>query len=130
MSAWDGLDRRRFPRVYYPCLVTVRRSEEEHDVFLTHTENIGIGGICVTLKKEVKLFSPVDLEIDLLDTEEHVRCEGKVVWSVRRKSEEKTKPLFYDIGIEFDKLDDGDQQRLDIIVQRLIKQGHKVPEKH
>lgn len=128
MTSWDGLDRRRFPRVYYPCLVTIRHSETEADVFLTHTENIGIGGVCVILKKGLKIFSAVDLEVDLLDTEEHIKCQGRVVWSVRRRSDEKKKPLFYDIGIEFNSLPQLDQNRLNTIVQRLVKQGHKVAE--
>jgi len=130
MTMWSGLDRRRFPRVYYPCLVTIRNMGVDADIFLTHTENIGVGGVCLTLKKNVKIFSKVTLEVDLLDTEEHVKCEGKVVWSVRRSSEDKKKPLFYDVGVEFADLNEKDEQRLTTIVHRLIKHGQKVPENH
>jgi Tfp pilus assembly protein PilZ len=108
--------------------VTIRHSETEADVFLTHTENIGIGGVCVILKRGLKIFSSVALEVDLLDTEEHIKCDGRVVWSVRRRSDEKKKPLFYDIGIEFNALPQENQNRLNTIVQRLVKQGHKVAE--
>ena len=99
--AWEGLDRRKFPRVMYPCLVKVISSAGTHDAILTHTENIGLGGLCITLKNEIKMFSAVDLEVDLLDLSEHIKPKGKVVWSVRRKSIEKVKPLFYDTGVEF-----------------------------
>lgn len=122
MGRWDGLNRRKFPRVNYPCLVIVRNDDsKEKDVILTHTENIGIGGICVILKTNVKIFSPVEIELDLLDLSNHIRCEGKVVWSVRRKNDEKKKPLFYDIGIEFQGISKKDQERINDIVNRLVR---------
>ena len=126
MSPWDGINRRKFPRVSYPCLVTIRHQQDEKDVFLTHTENVGIGGVCVILKKGVKIFSPVEVELDLLDLEHHIKCPGKVVWSIRRKNTEELKPLFYDIGIEFDGLSDQDRKRLEVIIQRLNKAGKAV----
>ena len=55
MSNWDGFNRRKFPRVNYPCLVVLNvRIEETESVILSHTENIGIGGVCVILKQNVK----------------------------------------------------------------------------
>lgn len=128
MSPWDGLNRRRFPRVNYPCQVIVRNESAERDVILAHTENIGIGGIGAILKKSIAMFSPVEVEIDLLDFEDHIKCHGKVVWSVRRKSSEENKPLFYDIGIEFVDISDRDRERMEAAVQRLVKQGRTVPE--
>ena len=121
MSSWDGLDRRKFPRVNYPCLVVIRHEGEEKEVLLTHTENVGIGGVCVILKRNIKMFCPVELELDLLDLGNHIKCQGKVVWNVQRKSEEPTKPSFYDIGIEFVNITSGEQTRLEDIVSRLIK---------
>ena len=121
MTAWDGMNRRKFPRVIYPCLITLRQDMGEMDVILTHTENIGIGGVGVIVKKSLKMFAPVELEIDLLDTEDHVKCHGKIVWSIRRKNDEKVKPLFYDIGIEFNNINPKDQQRLDQVIRRLAK---------
>ena len=121
MGKWDGLDRRRFPRVVYPCLVVIRNSQEEKDVILTHTENVGIGGVCVILKKNVKIFTPVELELDLLDLGQHIKCKGRVVWNIQRKGEEKKKPLFYDLGIEFDNLDKKEHERLQEIVSRLAQ---------
>ncbi len=121
--AWEGLDRRKFPRVMYPCLVKVISSAGTHDAILTHTENIGLGGLCITLKNEIKMFSAVDLEVDLLDLSEHIKPKGKVVWSVRRKSIEKVKPLFYDTGVEFTEISQRDQNRLRGNLQRLIDGG-------
>lgn len=130
MNSWDGLNRRKFPRVSYPCQVVIRNDKDEKDAILTHTENIGVGGVCVIFRKGLSLFSPVEVELDLLDLEEHVKCRGKVVWSVRRKSTEQNKPLFYDIGIEFVDAGEKDIERIEATVQRLVKQGKTVPEPH
>lgn len=124
MSKWDGLNRRKFPRVVYPCLVVIQNNEEK-DIILTHTENIGIGGVAVILKQNLKIFSHVELELDLLDLGNHIKCQGKVVWNVQRKSDAKNKPLFYDIGIEFEELENQEQARLESIVKRLVKNAEQ-----
>ncbi len=122
MSPWEGLNRRRFPRVNYPCLVTVWvDSEGEKETFLTHTENIGIGGVCLTANKRFKLFSPIDIELDLLDMEDHLRCKGKVVWLVQRKDPDPRRPMLFDLGIEFEDIGEEEQRRISKIVQHLQK---------
>ena len=121
MSAWDGLNRRKFPRLKYPCQVVVRAEHDQKDALLAHTENVGTGGICVIIKKNLKMFAPVDIELDLLDFDEHVKCQGKVVWSVQRRSSEVQKPLFYDIGIEFVNLTEKDLRRIEAVTQHLAK---------
>ncbi|MFH1360194.1 MAG: PilZ domain-containing protein [Candidatus Omnitrophota bacterium] len=125
MNAWDGMNRRKFPRANYPCLVIIRHSHAGPEALLTHTENIGIGGVCVILKRNLKLFMPVELEIDLLDTTTHIKCEGKVVWSVKRSSAEEKKPSFYDTGIEFGDIPEVDEERVQDVVDRLMKQEKK-----
>ena len=129
MGRWEGLDRRKFPRVKYPCLVVLRHGsgESEKEVILTHTENLGMGGVCVILKQNVKMFSPVEIELDLLDLGAHIKCNGKVVWNVRRKMEDTVKPLYYDIGIEFVDLDKKENARLEEIVTRFVKAGIEAP---
>jgi len=121
--AWEGMDRRKFPRVMYPCMVKVISADGTYEPVLTHTENIGLGGLCVTLKSGIKLFTPVEMEIDLLDLDEHIVPKGKVVWNVRRKSIEEIKPMFYDIGVEFTEISKQDQERLRANLQRLIDKG-------
>lgn len=123
MVAWDGLNRRKFPRVSYPCLIKINATDE---TVLTHTENLGIGGVCVVIKKDVKPFAQVFIEVDMLDTGDHIKCAGRVVWNVRRKAIEEDKPLFYDIGIEFVDLPDEDRDRIDLVVKRLLKLGKGV----
>ena len=125
MGNWEGLNRRQFPRVNYPCLVVIRNGDEPGDeksnTILTHTDNVGVGGICVVLKQSVKMFSSVELELDLLDLGDHIQCNGKVVWNVKRQNENADKPNFYDIGIEFSDISKSDQGRLEKIISRLVK---------
>jgi len=120
---WEGMDRRQFPRVMYPCMVKVISSDGTQEAILTHTENIGLGGICVILKKEIKLFTSAEIEIELLDIDEHINSKGKVVWNVRRKSVEKIKPMFYDTGIEFTEIHKRDQDRLRETLRLLVDKG-------
>ena len=77
----------------------------------------------MTLKNGIDLFTPIEMEVDLLDLNEHIFPKGKVVWNVRRKSIEKIKPMFYDIGIEFTEMIKRDQERLRANLQILIEKG-------
>ena len=90
---------------------------------MTHTENVGIGGACVIIKKEVKLFTDVEVEIDLLDTADHIKSKAKVVWVVRRKSIEDVKPMFYDIGVEFSEMSPKNKEHLKKTIELIIKNG-------
>ncbi|MDP2940582.1 MAG: PilZ domain-containing protein [Candidatus Omnitrophota bacterium] len=126
--SWDGMNRRKFPRENYPCLLIVRKNHAAPEAMLTHTENIGIGGVCVILKKDLKMFAPLELEIDLLDTQRHIKCEGKIVWVVKRRDDATTKPSFYDTGIEFVNLSKEDEKRINFIVARLMKLGYREEE--
>ena len=123
---WDGLNRRKFPRVMCPCLIKLAEKENGDGVILTHTENIGIGGVCVISKKNIKNFSALEVEIDLLDAGEHLYCHGRVVWNIRRKNTEEKKPLFYDLGIEFVGISQRDAKRLEDFIQHHIKSGAKI----
>jgi len=128
MTAWEGMDRRKFPRANYPCLVIIRKDHMTPEALLTHTENIGVGGVGVIIRRDLKLFENIELELDLLDMQSHIKCNGKIVWVVRRKEEEKIKPLFYDIGIEFVNLPEKDRKRIEFIVNRLIALESQKPE--
>jgi Tfp pilus assembly protein PilZ len=123
---WDGLNRRKFPRVIYPCLIKLSAAGDAVENLLTHTENIGTGGICIITKKEIKLFTDVHIEIDLLDTDDHIKAAGKVVWVVRRKAIEDVKPMFYDIGVEFADMTAKHKEHLRITLERIIKNGATV----
>lgn len=128
MTNWEGMNRRKFPRANYPCLVIIRRDHVAPEAILTHTENIGVGGVGVIVRRELKLFDSIELELDLLDMQPHIKCEGKIVWVVRRRESAETKPLFFDVGIEFSSLSDKDRKRVEFIVNRLISLESKKTE--
>jgi len=124
MTKWQGSNKRQFPRVKYPCLIVIRNGNDDDDknnTVLTHTDNVGVGGVCVALKQIVKMFSVVDIELDLLDLGNHICCKGKVVWNVESKESGKTASRLYDLGIEFIDIKDEDQLRLQKVIKRLAK---------
>jgi hypothetical protein len=127
MSQWDGFNRRKFPRVNYPSLIVIKSTDAEPELILTHTENVGVGGVCLIVKNDIPLFTEVEVEIDLLDLGSHIRCLGRVVWNIQRKAEDNKKPLFFDIGIEFQGLPSEEYQRLQEIVDRLVKLRKETP---
>jgi len=119
---WQGMDRRRFPRAHYRCKIIVvhRRHKEKLSTF---TENIGLGGVCVVLSKELDKFSEAELLIYLEDGQMPLDCVGRIVWVVRREFAEPNKAIEYDTGIEFLQLKDNDKLRVERIVQECLKQG-------
>jgi Tfp pilus assembly protein PilZ len=126
MVGWEGLNRRQFPRINYPCLIVIRNGgdedeDERNNTILTHTDNVGVGGVCVSLKQNLKMFSLVMLELDLLDLGDHISCNGKVVWNVQQQGEFENKSQLYDVGIEFLDIQEKDRVRLKNVVERLVK---------
>lgn len=110
---WQGVDRREFPRADYPCKIEVFQKGQKSS-FSTHTENIGVGGVCVVLEKELEKFSPVGLSLYLEDGQEAVECDARVVWVVRREN-------LFDVGIEFLDIKTKDVLRIERIVQECLK---------
>ncbi len=122
MEKWQGLNKRQFPRIKYPCLIVIRNSDDgKNETVLTHTDNVGVGGVCIALKQTVKMFSIVEIELDLLDLGDHICCKGKVVWNVEKKNDDKNEPRVFDVGIEFADIKEEDQLRLREVIARLVK---------
>jgi len=116
---WSGINRRKFPRANYPCKITVKRKDHP-DSLSTHTENIGIGGICVMLPKDLGIFAPVEIKLDLLDNSPSIECDGAIVWIVTKKQEKD--PASYDTGIEFTNLKRKDSDRIINVIDRVLKE--------
>ena len=119
---WQGIDRRRFPRASYKCMVTVRQKGSTK-TFRTQTENLGAGGVCVVLDRRLEIFSNTDLIITLENGTPPVKCMGTVVWTVKRRDPKKTKPQLYDIGIEFANIVPEDRVKIDKLVESLIEKS-------
>ncbi|KPK38946.1 MAG: hypothetical protein AMJ78_09245 [Omnitrophica WOR_2 bacterium SM23_29] len=117
---WSGIDKRRFRRVSFECVITVKKRGTSL-VFQTHTENASGGGICVILEKELFKYTSVELELSLPDDFPPVRCQGTVVWSIKRAEYVQKKPSQYDTGIEFVDLFEEDKARIEHIVNELLE---------
>ncbi|MFH1854235.1 MAG: PilZ domain-containing protein [Candidatus Omnitrophota bacterium] len=113
---WSGINRRKFPRANYPCIITVKRKDQS-DSISTTTENIGVGGICVMLPKDLGIFAPVEIQLDILDSQPLIKCDGAIVWIVAKKTDEDK---IYDTGIEFTNLQRKDTMRINDVVEKVL----------
>ncbi|NTV30019.1 MAG: PilZ domain-containing protein [Candidatus Omnitrophica bacterium] len=105
----------------FPCLIKIVHKDGAPSTLLTHTENVSLGGVCVIVRRHLEMFMPISVEMDLLDCEDTLVCNGKVVWTVRRKATEEFKPSFYDTGIEFTDMDESGKARLEKMIVHLLK---------
>lgn len=116
---WDGMNRRRFPRANYPCLIKITR-KKPYSSISARTENIGHGGICVILKKDLGRFTPLDLELKLPDGKPPLETIARTVWVVKGHFPGEKPPKRYDTGIEFLELKDDDKERVDHIIEEIL----------
>jgi len=115
---WSGMNRRKFPRASYKCLITLIRKDEKASIYSTYTDNIGMGGISTQLKNEIDLFKSVRLELSLDDGGGTIMCEGVIVWVVKKTDAKKS--VIYDTGVEFIDIKEADRERIGKIVEKLV----------
>ncbi|MFH1791476.1 MAG: PilZ domain-containing protein [Candidatus Omnitrophota bacterium] len=118
---WDGINRRKFPRANYACRIHIRQKAVPQTI-ITQTENIGAGGICVMIERDLGLFQDVELELDLDDNMPAIKCLGTVVWVVKKRAAGDS-GLAYDTGIEFAKISEKDITRILSVVEDILKKG-------
>ena len=82
---WDGFNRRKFPRLHYPCEITVHLDTQPKPIH-TITDNIGAEGIGVSLKKEYERFSKCHVKLQLDDSLPVIESKGHIVWSIKTKA--------------------------------------------
>ena len=116
---WDGVDRRKFVRAEYPCLIKVCKNAPPTKAILTHTEDISVGGIRAIIAKKIEVMSEVDLEIDLMDTLPTIISKG-IIKRIDPIPQAAGKPGRYDIGIKFAALHDDDRRRIERITEHLL----------
>jgi hypothetical protein len=119
MMMWEGIDQRRFPRVNYKCLIRMSKGDQE-EVIDTFTENIGAGGICVTLDQDLGLFETVSLELFLGESDEPIACDGTIVWVVKSHPVNKWEAPKFDTGVEFININEDDRQKVFALVESLL----------
>ena len=121
MMMWEGINKRKFPRVNYKCLIRISKDRQEEEVIDTYTENIGAGGICVTLERGYDLFEKVSLEVHLGEDAEPVRCSGAIVWAIKSHPVHKWEKARFDTGIEFVDIKDDDRERISRLVDDIMQ---------
>lgn len=112
---WGGFEARKFPRVKTDCKIYIQNAEGGKSVQAT-TENIGIGGVCIILERPLEKFSSIQLDLDLGDGGDKLRCDGRVIWTVPSRDFATSKES-HDTGIEFLNLSESSRQR----IVRLVK---------
>ncbi|KJJ83412.1 Type IV pilus assembly PilZ domain protein [Candidatus Omnitrophus magneticus] len=117
---WNGLDNRKFPRVTHSCKISISKKEGE-DIVNAVTENIGVGGICAVLDKSVEVFDTVKILLEINEKEPPIKCDGLIVWAVKRQKGVASSLYEYDAGIEFKNISSIDSARLSKLIEKLIK---------
>jgi c-di-GMP-binding flagellar brake protein YcgR len=107
---WEGIEKRTRARAEYPCKVIVLRADLRQ-TFSTHTKNIGVGGMCVVLPKELPKFCPVEILLYLKDGKGSLLCKGRILWTLQRK-------LSVDTGVEFIDISEADRLRIERVIQK------------
>ena len=113
-------ERRRFPRVTYPCKILVATDREKEE-FSLHTENISSGGARIILQKEPEINQQVD--VDIIIGKKHIKTKGRIVWSIDIKTPESGGPDLFDVGIEFTQLTVDDREFLAKLIDQLMAEG-------
>jgi c-di-GMP-binding flagellar brake protein YcgR len=113
---WDGMNNRKFPRAKCRCTIKLFQTAGGEPIS-AFTENIGAGGICLILDKGLDVFAPVELELSLPTLKDPLRCNGSVVWVVRKQCAKDT--FVYDTGIEFSDMKPSDKAQLKEFVEKV-----------
>lgn len=123
-SMWNGINRRKFPRANYQCLIAIKKRLTSK-IISTQTENIGAGGICVIIKDDLGLFQGVDLELTLDDSKPPIKCGGTIVWVVRKSDPKQKGVHLFDTGIEFIDIRPEDRERITNVVEEILKKSRR-----
>ncbi|MFH1837434.1 MAG: PilZ domain-containing protein [Candidatus Omnitrophota bacterium] len=113
------MNSRKFPRINYKCRIKVQKNGKEERME-TFTENIGQGGICVSLPADIGIFEEVTLEMFLGEEKGIIQCLGKVVWVVKGHPANREDTVMYDTGIEFVDLVKQDKEKVEALIEDLL----------
>ncbi|UCB57203.1 MAG: PilZ domain-containing protein [Candidatus Omnitrophota bacterium] len=85
------------------------------------SKNVGAGGLCLTLKEQLKVDSPLQLEIKIPDLKEPIRALGRVVWQKPAKTSGAQPTVHFDTGIEFIGISNFDRFNINRYVKEQIE---------
>jgi hypothetical protein len=107
-------NKRKYPRANCPCQLTLWMADGSNETILANTSNIGIGGLCVYLNQGVSVGTKVDIQLNFTNSTTPFRCGGSVVRSIPESEK------FYNIGIQFEPLNELKRSFLDGIISELV----------
>jgi len=108
------IEKRQFPRITLICKISVVFGERLL-VFISHTENMGVGGIRVILGEKLHISTEVEVELFLPERENPLKCKGQIIW-VKELNPTRIKPCLFDTGIKFVGMSSSEQELLKKIV--------------
>ncbi len=114
--AWDGAEKRNFIRANFPCKIIIYTPLEH--VLISHTENIGAGGVRVIIEESLDISSFVGLEVFLSGTQ--IICKGRIVWVVKKVGSKKEETDIWDTGVEFYEIAERDRKVVENFVKAAI----------
>ncbi|NQT28733.1 MAG: PilZ domain-containing protein [Candidatus Omnitrophica bacterium] len=113
---WNGVEIRNFIRANFPCKITIHTPSDH--VLISHTENIGAGGVRVIIGEYLDISSLVGLEVFLGGAQ--IICKGRIVWVVEKSGSEKREANIWDTGIEFYDIAERDRKVVESFVNTVI----------
>ena len=115
---WDGFNKRKFPRVRLRCEVAIRSLDAAPPI-VTSTENVGAGGVCIILERELERFDTCRVRLEISEKMPPIECQGRIVWVVPTR-ELKSRKTRFDTGIEFVGLESEASERLKKLIQSQV----------
>jgi hypothetical protein len=101
MVSYEGPERRKHQRIMARFVVSYRIMDEQNNLDITQTKNMGLGGMLLTTNRSFALGTNLALEIRLPFDPNPIMMIGRVV-----ESREVTKDLIYDTRIAFLAIDE------------------------
>lgn len=114
---YQGIEKRRFVRAKFPCIITIHTLHEH--VITTYTENISAGGVRVIIEEKLELSSTVGLEIQI--NKNIIACKGRIVWVVDKESPYKKGIIYHDTGIEFYEIKETDRRIISDAIEEILR---------
>ena len=113
--------KRQYPRVNYPCAITVWRQDGSEEVVMANTANLGGGGMCVYFNEALAVGTILEIKIENFFEGGALKCRGKVLRCRADVSTTISRQKFYELGIEFLEIDDAQRYYLVGFVERLME---------
>lgn len=115
-------DRRKYPRLKdgVKAIYKPMGEEGEHNL---HVLDVSAGGLRLPVKQKLELGTILELKVMIPQTDESFFVLGKVVWQSPNPTRTKAGKIYYETGVEFQKIDLKERIRLiHYVHDNLLKQ--------